>query len=465
MYNNKIINSARNKVKIIPRRQLGGLTEGLTNSLMPEADTKGERIGKGVGQGVGSVADMALNMVAPGLGSLGLGKSLLGAAGQGIGSAFKPDTADADDRKRLDTLTHTRSNDISNAYGTPVFQAGGTTPSYSWSTPPTYSNKGTSTYKIKSNQEHTRTQPARSSKYERSTTPYQDNISRDKNSNLENFIEILDPTGISSHDDLAKSQREGTDTPLDYLSVVPLVGKLGKVMKALHLSATMKDTTQFMDEGLAAEQNSRETENNQMVQKQVGGANKEPDYEAEHNEVVIKNHPGESIQMHGSGQLADESSYAGTIKGDHHGEDTDNDGQEGEAMSGGEYILSDIKTLDYRDANKKNGKSAAAVARPLVRKINEAEKSKDIYKQNTLKFHVKELEQMKEKFDTNKNRDGLYTQLLEGLGINDSKQLEKQKNKLREGVENGELSIEDLTKAVSELQADKAPSDYQLPLN
>lgn len=59
-------------------------------------------------------------------------------------------------------------------------------------------------------------------------------------SNLENIIEILDPTGISSWDDVYRSYKEtgvSPETALEVLGAIPLVGKLGKLSKSgIHLT-------------------------------------------------------------------------------------------------------------------------------------------------------------------------------------------------------------------------------------
>jgi hypothetical protein len=63
-------------------------------------------------------------------------------------------------------------------------------------------------------------------------------INRKDNSSLENLIEFVDPTGISSHDDayLAYNQWQQSNSmlpsfsqALDMFGAVPMLGKLGKI--------------------------------------------------------------------------------------------------------------------------------------------------------------------------------------------------------------------------------------------
>jgi len=51
-------------------------------------------------------------------------------------------------------------------------------------------------------------------------------------SSLEDFAEIFDPTGILSWDDLARARERGDATVMDYLAVIPLLGKIGMLGKA-----------------------------------------------------------------------------------------------------------------------------------------------------------------------------------------------------------------------------------------
>lgn len=61
-----------------------------------------------------------------------------------------------------------------------------------------------------------------------------------KDSNFENVVEIIDPTGISSWDDVADSYREtgmSPQTALEVLGAVPLFGKASKLtQKGIHLT-------------------------------------------------------------------------------------------------------------------------------------------------------------------------------------------------------------------------------------
>lgn len=53
-------------------------------------------------------------------------------------------------------------------------------------------------------------------------------------SNLENILEIVDPTGISSYDDIYRSYKKSGMSPETYLEIVgalPLLGKIGKTAK------------------------------------------------------------------------------------------------------------------------------------------------------------------------------------------------------------------------------------------
>ena len=64
-------------------------------------------------------------------------------------------------------------------------------------------------------------------------------------SNLENIIEIVDPTGISSWDDVYRSYKQSGMSPETYLEIVgalPLLGKVGKTAKGF--SALAKTSRQ-----------------------------------------------------------------------------------------------------------------------------------------------------------------------------------------------------------------------------
>ena len=177
------------------------------------------------------------------------------------------------------------------------------------------------------------------------------------------------------------------------------------------------------------------------------GGNLVPQYEAENKEIVIKK-PGEYINMFGSGKLKNESSFAGVIDGDQHEEDTDNDGQTGELMSGGEYILSDKKTLFFKDADKHN-KSVAKLEEPIVKKIQELEESKDRYKLNTVPFFVDKLHEIKDTYEHHKTKDELAEAITEYMNLDP-----RIKEKIIKGVELGELSLDDLNSVVGELGID-----------
>jgi len=67
---------------------------------------------------------------------------------------------------------------------------------------------------------------------------YDDHMNKENDTTLENFIEIIDPTGILSHDDAKRAyeewQKSGEDLPtflqsLDMFGAVPALGKLGKL--------------------------------------------------------------------------------------------------------------------------------------------------------------------------------------------------------------------------------------------
>lgn len=178
------------------------------------------------------------------------------------------------------------------------------------------------------------------------------------------------------------------------------------------------------------------------------GGNTEPEYEAEHNEVVLKSNPNDNIKMFGSGELVDESRYAATINGDHHSEDTDKDGNTGELMSGGEYILSDVKDLDYNDVSRKSKKSVAALARPIVEKISELEQSKDKYNLNLIPIYVQKLEQMKSRFDNAKKTDELISTFVSATEPNPQR-ASAVKNHLMAGIKSGEISIEDIQQSMA----------------
>lgn len=183
---------------------------------------------------------------------------------------------------------------------------------------------------------------------------------------------------------------------------------------------------------------------------QKGGFVK-PQYEAEDAEIVIKSTPQDYIKMHGSGSLQKESSVAGLIAGDSHSEDTDNDGQYGEAMSGGEYILSDKKTIDYKDVSKKNGKSVAQLAKPIVTKLSKLENSTDKYQQNSVKYLKQNLDDIKNTFDYHKQLNENINVLAQHLGT-DPKVAVKT---IQKGLASGELSISDIENALAEINNEK----------
>ena len=63
----------------------------------------------------------------------------------------------------------------------------------------------------------------------------QNGKSKKKDSLLEDIVEVIDPTGISSWDDIYRSyQKSGMegDTPIEILGALPLLGKVGKIAKA-----------------------------------------------------------------------------------------------------------------------------------------------------------------------------------------------------------------------------------------
>jgi hypothetical protein len=95
------------------------------------------------------------------------------------------------------------------------------------------------------------------------TDPVLDRIERDNNekyrdrdSRFENILEFLDPTGISSWDDVARSFRNpsasGLERGVNLFSALPYVGKLGKLAKGAKAVTTTAKASKLQKVGRAA---------------------------------------------------------------------------------------------------------------------------------------------------------------------------------------------------------------------
>ena len=85
----------------------------------------------------------------------------------------------------------------------------------------------------------------------------------DPTSELENFIEMVDPTGLFSHDDAARAYMEwklsGEDLPTigqvsDMLTAVPIGGKIVKIGKAARNLTKLEKAYNAIMSGLEANQ-------------------------------------------------------------------------------------------------------------------------------------------------------------------------------------------------------------------
>jgi len=143
------------------------------------------------------------------------------------------------------------------------------------------------------------------------------------------------------------------------------------------------------------------------IQETMKNIHTDPSYEAETGEIVIKNYPKEHIRMFGPGNLTNESAYAAEITGRTHEEG-------GEDMSGGSYMLSDKKTLDFTTPNK-NNPSVATIAKPYVKMLSASEERKnDRYAQEMVPFALSGLNKIQEIYDENKKRAELLEMLQSG---------------------------------------------------
>lgn len=189
----------------------------------------------------------------------------------------------------------------------------------------------------------------------------------------------------------------------------------------------------------------------------------EPTYEAETDEVVIKKQDGTDFIQFFSNKnsyLDHESSVAGLIKGDTHEQDSDKDGQYGEAMSGGDYILSDKKTIDYTNPSKRNGKSVADLAKPVVSRISEIELGNSRFEKNSLESLKQRLEDIKNTFDTNKKNYEFIESFVNEIGGT-----KKEIDAFQKAIKENKLTIDDFKEAVQELNLSKADLSNRYNLN